>query len=89
MISGTVTAATGGADQSGICVYATDTSGYRLGSATTADDGTYTITGWRRAATTSSSPTPGSTALPPQWYDDQATELTSTPVSVTAGSTVA
>ena len=85
-----MTAATGGAAQSDICVYATDTSGDRLGSATTADDGTYTITGLATGSYdvefTDACGSTGDFLL--QWYDDHATELTSTPVSVTAGSTV-
>jgi carboxypeptidase family protein len=43
-ISGTVTAASGGAPLSGICVTASGSTG-ETGSATTATDGTYTITG--------------------------------------------
>ncbi|HWD94877.1 MAG TPA: carboxypeptidase-like regulatory domain-containing protein [Acidimicrobiales bacterium] len=44
-ISGTVTAAVGGANLQNICVFATATSGVAYGTVTTASDGTYDVSG--------------------------------------------
>ncbi len=88
-ISGTVTAADGGAALAGICVTATPPGG-ETGSATTASDGSYTISGLApNSYSVEFSIGCGNTGnYAPQWWDGAASQTSGTPVSITGGSTI-
>jgi uncharacterized protein YodC (DUF2158 family) len=88
IISGTVTAAAGGADLSGICV---DASGPSSGSAVTASNGTYSITGLASGSydVEFSSECGNTGEYASQWYNDETSQSSANPVSVTAGSITA
>jgi hypothetical protein len=87
-ITGTVTAASGGAAVSGICVVASPTGGGTgSGNAVTAADGTYQITGLATGTYdvefSSSCGNTGSYVA--QWYNGQSSLASANPVTVTAG----
>ena len=88
-ITGTVTAATGGADLGGICVDVQQTVGAGFGSATTRADGTYTVTGLKSGSYSVEFFTGcgNSGNYLTQWYNGQATETSAVPVSVVNGVT--
>ena len=93
-ISGTVTAAAGGGDVSGICVDALTSDGTLtlVGSATTAADGTYAISGLSAGNydvefSVAGCGTTGSYLT--QWYNNATTSSTAHVVPVTAGATTA
>jgi hypothetical protein len=88
-ITGTVTAATGGADLGGICVDVQQTVGTGFGSATTRADGTYTVTGLKSGSYSVEFFTGcgNSGNYLTQWYSGQASEGSATPVSVVNGVT--
>jgi hypothetical protein len=88
-ITGTVTAATGGADLGGICVDVQQTVGTGFGSATTRADGTYTVTGLKSGSYSVEFFTGcgNSGNYLTQWYNGQASEGSATPVSVVNGVT--
>ena len=93
-ISGTVTAAAGGGDLSGICVDALTSDGTLtlVGSATTAADGTYAISGLSAGNydvefSVAGCGTTGSYLT--QWYNNAASSSTAHVVPVTAGATTA
>ncbi len=93
-ITGTVTAAVGGSPLQGVCVVATETgNGPGYGFTQTLADGTYSITGLPTGSYTvkfySSNGCTNASNLLPQWYDNQSSLSTATPVLVTAGSTTA
>jgi hypothetical protein len=87
-ISGTVTAAAGGATLSGICVTATP-PGPGGGSATTASDGSYTISGLAPGPYSVEFATGcGNTGnYAPQWWNGASSQTSGTPVQVSAGAT--
>ena len=90
-ISGKVTAAAGGANLAGICVNANPTGGGGGGyaSATTAADGTYTITGLAAGSYdvqfSNGCGDAGNYAT--QWYNNQTSQFSANTVAVTTGST--
>jgi IPT/TIG domain/Carboxypeptidase regulatory-like domain len=91
-ISGTVTAAVGGGDVSGICVDALTSDGTLtvVGSAATAADGTYAISGLSPASydvefSVAGCGTTGSYLT--QWYNNATSSSTAHVVPVTAGTT--
>src|SRR5450631_3805837 len=88
-ITGTVTAGTGGADLSGICVDVQQTVGAGFGSATTRADGTYTVTGLKSGSYNVEFFTGcgNNGNYLTQWYNGQATETSAVPVSVVNGVT--
>ena len=88
-ITGTVTAATGGADLGGICVDVQQTVGAGFGSATTRPDGTYTVTGLKSGSYSVEFFTGcgNNGNYLTQWYNGQATETSAVPVSVVNGVT--
>ena len=88
MITGTVTAAAGGAALSGICIYAYNSAGASAG-ATSASDGTYGLTGLGTGSyTVEFYPGCGNAgAYQTQYYDNQAIQTSANAVSVTAGAT--
>ena len=93
-ISGTVTAAVGGGDVSGICVDAFTSDGTLtlVGSATTAADGTYAISGLSAGNydvefSVAGCGTTGSYLT--QWYNNATSSSTAHVVPVTAGATTA
>ena len=88
-ITGTVTAATGGAELGGICVDVQQTVGAGFGSATTRADGTYTVTGLKSGSYSVEFFTGcgNSGNYLTQWYNGQATETSAVPVTVVNGVT--
>jgi uncharacterized protein YodC (DUF2158 family) len=88
-ITGKVTAASGGAALSGICVQASPTGGGTgIGGRPTAADGTYQITGLATGTYDlffSACGNPGSYLT--QWYKGQSSQASANPVTVTAGTT--
>ena len=90
IVTGTVTAAVGGADLQGICVNASQTGGSGTGSATTAANGTYTVDNLPTGTYTVefSAGSCGNTGnYADQWYNSESSAAAANPVSVTAGST--
>ena len=90
IITGTVTAAVGGANLQGICVSASQSGGTGTGSASTAANGTYTIDNLPTGSYTvefsvSGCGNAGSYAA--QWYNAESSSSSANLVSVTAGST--
>jgi len=86
-ISGTVTNSSGH-DLAGICVVATEVSRVGFGSSTTKSNGTYTMT--RLSAGTyivEFLSCGGTTSYVTQWYKDEGSSATATPVAVGAGNT--
>ena len=90
-ITGTVTAAMGGAPVSGICVNVTQVGGLGSGFAITASDGSYSISGLETGSYSVEFSTGcgGSGNFLNQWYNNEATAGSANLVSVTAGSTTA
>ena len=89
-ITGTVTAAVGGADLGGICVDASQSGGGPgSGFATTATNGTYSVTGLPAGSYTVEFHTGcgNSGNYVSQWYNDETSFGSANPVSVTVGST--
>jgi hypothetical protein len=90
-IGGTVTAATGGAPLSGICVtvYTSDNTLTLEGNATTAADGTFSVSGLPTGSYdvefTGGCGNPGNVGQ--QWYDNQISQNQATAVPVTTGVT--
>ena len=85
MITGTVTAAVGGADLSDICVEASDGLG-DYGDASTASNGTYSVTGLPTGTyTVEFSDCEDTGGYLDQWYDNKLSQTSAVPVTVTAG----
>ena len=89
IVSGTVTAATGGADLGGIDVNVYDTDDEVVGSTTTASNGTYAIGGLTAGTyTVGFAPLSGGTMnYLAQYYDNEASLAQATSIDVTPGNT--
>ena len=85
-ITGTVTAANGGAQLSGICVTVSQVNGSGNGSATTGAGGSYSVSGLETGTyDVEFSPGCGNSGnYLPQWYDNETTAAAADSVSVTA-----
>jgi hypothetical protein len=88
-ITGTVTAATGGAPLSGICVNVTSAGGSGVGFAITGADGTYSVSGLESGGyEVEYSPGCGNSGnFLTQWYDNEDSAGTADVVAVIAGQT--
>jgi 5-hydroxyisourate hydrolase-like protein (transthyretin family) len=89
IVSGTVTAASNGADVAGITVTVYDSNGYGLGSTMTRQDGTYAVGGIPTGSYTVGFAVPagGTVNYLPQYYDNAASASSAASVAVTAGQT--
>jgi hypothetical protein len=91
-ITGTVTAATGGAPIKGVCIYAYGSGNANYWVSVTAADGSYDIDGLSTGTYTVDFVDPGPAsctalggAYASQWYSGRSSQATADPVAVTAG----